>query len=65
MYRVIRPKYVKTGEVVESHGEEIPVMKVAGWIELGVAASMEEANERFPRGRKNGYSHILEEIRIH
>lgn len=65
MYRVLRPKYEKTGEVTYADGEEIRWNRVAEWIELGVAHSMDDANAKFPRGRKNGYSHVLEAIQIH
>jgi hypothetical protein len=66
MYRVLRPKYEKTGETTLSSDDKVlNVVRVVEWIELGIACDMDDANKKFPRGRKNGYSHVLEPIELH
>lgn len=64
MYRVIAPKYVSTER--RYIGKDFPegerIWRVVGWIELGTAQDMAEALRKFPRGRGNGYSPILEQI---
>lgn len=65
MYRVLQPVYVKTGEVVETEHGPKPIYRLASWTELGAAKDMREALKKFPRGRRYGYSHILEEIQLH
>jgi hypothetical protein len=66
-YRVLKPIYTRTNEVfIGPNGEpDGHIHRVTGWTELGVAQDMDDANRKFPRGRKNGYSHVLEEIVMH
>ena len=64
-YRVLRPVYEKTGEVTNTTEGTIHWQRVVSWQELGIAQDMEDAYEKFPRGRKNGYSHVLEEVKVH
>jgi hypothetical protein len=65
MYRVLSPIYEKTSEVfVTEAGREGYIYRLSGWKELGTARDMADAYEKFPRGRKNGYSHVLEQIGV-
>jgi hypothetical protein len=43
MYRVLRPHYIRTGEIRE---DGKPYVRVE-WIEMGRADSLEQAKERF------------------
>lgn len=69
MYRVLQPVLEKTAEpfINERGKKDGYVYRWIGWKELGVASGFPEAYAKFPRCKKNGYSHILEEIhpRIH
>ena len=70
MFRVLKEVWQKTPE--RYIGKEFPehgyIYRVREWEELGVVTAsdevdaMQEANAKFPRGRKNGYSLILERI---
>lgn len=71
-YAVKRPLYRKTGETMtDPKGQVIEWNEVSGWVEHGVIDAANEieamrlANERFPRGRKFGYSHVIEIVLIH
>ena len=63
MYRVLIPKYEKTGEVTQAPEGNIHWQRVARWIELGTARDMKEAREKFKPSHWLGcYSLVLEEI---
>lgn len=61
-YRVLKPIYEKTGEMTPMPEGNIYWQRVAEWVDVGVAADMAEALKKFPRGRANGYSPVLEWI---
>jgi len=67
MYRVLEPKLVKTTEPFynERGVRDGYIHKFVEWIELGIAEDLADAYRKFPRGRKYGYAHILEEIKVH
>ena len=66
-YRVLMPIYEKTGESgTDSDGKVMKLFRLKEWAHLGYAdgkteqAAMADALRRFPRGKKNGYSPVLE-----
>lgn len=66
MYRVLKSVLIKTPDryIGKDFPEGSHIHRVK-WEELGIAESMEDANRKFPRGRKHGYSLVLEEVQIH
>jgi hypothetical protein len=64
MYRVLKPRCERTGEVTTTPDGEIKWQRVAEWIELGFATDMADAVRQFPRDLFNGYSPVLEPVPI-
>jgi len=65
MYRVLTPKFEKTGDVTRIPGKDDIEWCRAEMIELGIAKNLADALRKFPRCRKYGYSPILEPIKVH
>lgn len=65
MYRVLRPIYVRTGDVSHSEDGDAKWVRVDHWQELGIARDMADAIAKFPRNSKNGYSPVLEPVTTH
>lgn len=65
MYRVLEPVLEPTGEVSHTADGEIRWNRVKEWRELGIAQDLADSYRKFPRGRRYGYAHVLEEIKVH
>ena len=63
-FRVLEPVLEKTTEpfINERGHKDGYVYRWVGWKELGIASGWDECYAKFPRCKRNGYSHILEEI---
>lgn len=61
-YRVLVPRYERTGEVERTPDGEVKWCRVAEWIELGTAVDMADALRKFPRSYWTTYSPVLEAI---
>lgn len=61
-YRVLRPRYEKTGETTQTPDGLVRWERVI-WDVIGTAQGMEDAKRRYAPGRKYGRALVLEAIK--
>lgn len=59
-YRVLRPRYSKTGETTQTPDGVIRWEKVE-WVDIGPARDMQEAKSKYGEGLEHGRAPVLSE----